>query len=160
MPGASCLGERQDQAWARRGAGRNAAEAKRQPLGEGGEWLSWGLDPGTLLTGTSLVKGFQSSTETLLNVIHVHQGSPSHPDHHSRPHCESCRHCVTQEVGQSLGSKAENWCGEEGWGGGVWSLRLQWSSWWGLGCPGQGVLMYREHCEEVVQGRGEQSLTD
>lgn len=32
------LGERQDQAWARRGAGRNAAEAKRQPLGEG-----WGV---------------------------------------------------------------------------------------------------------------------
>lgn len=29
------LGERQDQAWDRREAGRNAAEAKRQPLGEG-----------------------------------------------------------------------------------------------------------------------------
>ena len=62
-----------------------------------------------------------------------------------------------------MGEQTESWvCRSKkvGVGGESELLRLQWSPWWELGCPGQGALMYRERCDEVVQGRGEQSLMD
>lgn len=95
-------------------------------------------------------------------MIHVHQGSPSHRTTTAGPTVRAAGTVTLVRWARVWGSKAENWCGEARRLGRGESelLRLQWSPWWGLGCPGQGVLMYREHCEEVVQGRGEQSLTD
>lgn len=114
------LGERQDQAWDWREAGRNAAEAKRQPLERAGEWFSWGLDPGTLLTGTFLVKDCEQHREAA-QCNPCTPGVSFMPDHHSRPHCENCRHCNSGEVGQRLGEQGRElvWRSKKVGAGGV-----------------------------------------
>uniref|UniRef100_A0A8C2NDX9 TNFR-Cys domain-containing protein n=1 Tax=Capra hircus TaxID=9925 RepID=A0A8C2NDX9_CAPHI len=62
------------------------------PLERAGQWLFWGLDPGTLLTGTFLVKDCEQHGEAA-QCDPCTPGVSFTPDHHSRPHCESCRHC-------------------------------------------------------------------
>lgn len=90
------------------------------PLERAGEWLSWGLDPGTLLTGTFLVKDCEQHGEAA-QCDPCTPGVSFTPDHHSRPHCESCRHCNSGEVGQSLGEQGRElvWRSKKVGAGGV-----------------------------------------
>ena len=127
------------------GSGEECCRGQEAALGEGGGVVFWGLDPGTLLTGTFLVKDCEQHGEAA-QCNPCTPGVSFMPDHHSRPHCESCRHCNSGEGGSVWGSRAESWCGEARRLGRGESelLWLQWSPWWELGCPGQGMLMYRE----------------
>ena len=162
MRGASSLGRDRTRPGTGGKQGGMLQRPRGSPLERAGEWFSWGLDPGTLLTGTFLVRDCEQHGKAAL-CNPCTPGVSFTPDHHSRPHCESCRHCNSGEVGQCLGEQTESWvCRSKkvGVGGESELLRLQWSPWWELGCPGQGALMYRERCDEVVQGRGEQSLMD
>lgn len=110
--------------WGR--AAESASELKeRNPvpaLTRAEKWPSLGLDPGPLLAGTFLVKDCDKHGESAQCDPCI-QGASFSPDHHSRRHCESCRHCNSGEMGKPLGAKvAEAGVGKQGGGGQSLSL--------------------------------------
>lgn len=76
------------------------------------ERTSLGLDPGPLLTGTFLVKDCDRHGEAAQCDPCI-PGASFSPEHHSRRHCESCRHCNSGEMGKPLGEQGGRaGCGE------------------------------------------------
>lgn len=79
---------------------RKPEVAKRPHLRVGAQ-PSAALDPRLLLTGTFLVKDCDQHGKAA-RCDPCKQGVSFSPDYHSRPHCESCRHC---NYGERLGEQ-------------------------------------------------------
>uniref|UniRef100_A0A8D0Q417 CD27 molecule n=1 Tax=Sus scrofa TaxID=9823 RepID=A0A8D0Q417_PIG len=93
---------------------RKPEVAKRPHLRVGAQ-PSAALDPRLLLTGTFLVKDCDQHGKAA-RCDPCKQGVSFSPDYHSRPHCESCRHCNSGLFVQNCTLTANAKCAcPEGW---------------------------------------------